>query len=58
MVVSTYNVRTMAAKGKGGYGHDECVLAKGNLAVTAFACRNLGEPTVQYSIRRGIKFVV
>ena len=28
-MVATYNVRTLAVKGKNGYGHDECVLAKG-----------------------------
>ena len=29
MPVATYNVRTLAVKGKNGYGHDERVLAKG-----------------------------
>ena len=29
MTVATYNVRTLAVKGKNGYGHDERVLAKG-----------------------------
>ena len=29
MVVATCNVRTLAVKGKNGYGHDERVLAKG-----------------------------
>ena len=28
MVVATYNVRTLAVKGRNGYGHAECVLAK------------------------------
>ena len=28
MVVATYNVRTLAVKERGGYGHAECVLAK------------------------------
>ena len=28
MAVATYNVRTLAVKGKNGYGHPECVLAK------------------------------
>ena len=28
MSVATYNVRTLAAKGKSGYGHDERVVAK------------------------------
>ena len=28
MVVATYNVRTLAVKGRNGYGHSECVLAK------------------------------
>ena len=26
-MVTTYNVRTLAVKGKNGYGHAECVLA-------------------------------
>ena len=29
MAVTTYNVRTLAVKGKNGYGHDGRVLAKG-----------------------------
>ena len=28
LVVATYNVRTLAVKGRNGYGHAECVLAK------------------------------
>ena len=28
MAVATYNVRTLAVKGKNGYGHAECVLGK------------------------------
>ena len=28
MTVATYNVRTLAVKGRNGYGHAECVLAK------------------------------
>ena len=28
VAVATYNVRTLAVKGKNGYGHPECVLAK------------------------------
>ena len=28
MAVVIYNVRTLAVKGKNGYGHAECVLAK------------------------------
>ena len=28
MAVGTYNVRILALKGKNGYGHAECVLAK------------------------------
>ena len=27
-MVTTYNVRTLAVKGRNGYGHAECVLAK------------------------------
>lgn len=29
VVVTTYIVRTLAVKGKDGYGYDKCVLAKG-----------------------------
>ena len=29
MAVTTYNVRTLAVKGKNGYGHNERALAKG-----------------------------
>ena len=29
VAVATYNVRTLAVKGKNAYGHDERVLAKG-----------------------------
>ena len=28
VAVATYNVHTLAVKGKNGYGHAECVLAK------------------------------
>ena len=28
MAVTTYNVRTLAVKGKNGYGHAECAVAK------------------------------
>ena len=31
MAVATYNVRTLAVKGKNGYRHAECMLAKARL---------------------------
>ena len=45
MAVVGYHVRALAVKGKNGYGHAECVLAKARQLgyTTSMACRKRGD---------------
>ena len=60
MAVAAYNVRTLAVKGKNGYGHGERVLVKGR----RLGCNFIGlqetrrSSSARRSVRQGIAFSV
>ena len=59
VTVATYNVRSLAVKGKNELGHGEDVLGKGRqLGCDLIGLHQLGVPAARRSVRQGIAFIV